>query len=375
MNEVEVFMELIDEKTLNFILSEFFSDNNPKQNVSIKKIKLQKLLREQGTSKMSKKYRKKGKSYLQILKKELADDELLDLDIDEFIGLIISGEKLDLSNLQLFCSANINFPNIIQKNVNKIVQNNKNSEFLFKGVEELILSSKSIESIELNRLKLDFEELKKDIEKIKSESENIKNENKKLNTFNNQLSNENKKLKKDISKNEKEIKKMLSENRRLENINITKENTIIDKENQINDLIKAYENIKKDRDYIYLQHEKLKNREYIEINNERNNGEYTSCIIYTSPILRVRSLFDNILFVSYDKYLKDTKGFIDKLKKHDIKKVYIISGKISMKEIGILKRKIKKEKIDYETLLFSSELDIVKNLIKNMPEEESYNLA
>lgn len=375
MNEVEVFMELIDEKTLNFILSEFFSDNNPKQNVSIKKIKLQKLLREQGTSKMSKKYRKKGKSYLQILKKELADDELLDLDIDEFIGLIISGEKLDLSNLQLFCSANINFPNIIQKNVNKIVQNNKNSEFLFKGVEELILSSKSIESIELNRLKLDFEELKKDIEKIKSESENIKNENKKLNTFNNQLSNENKKLKKDISKNEKEIKKMLSENRMLENINITKENTIIDKENQINDLIKAYENIKKDRDYIYLQHEKLKNREYIEINNEITNGEYTSCIIYTSPILRVRSLFDNILFVSYDKYLKDTKGFIDKLKKLDIKKVYIISGKISMKEIGILKRKIKKEKIDYETLLFSSELDIVKNLIKNMPEEESYNLA
>lgn len=51
MSEFEIFMELIDEKTLDYILSEFFSDNNPKLTFNVKKIKLQKLLREPITKK------------------------------------------------------------------------------------------------------------------------------------------------------------------------------------------------------------------------------------------------------------------------------------------------------------------------------------
>lgn len=30
MSEFDIFMELLDEKTLDYILAEFFSDNNPR---------------------------------------------------------------------------------------------------------------------------------------------------------------------------------------------------------------------------------------------------------------------------------------------------------------------------------------------------------
>ncbi|WP_042272812.1 hypothetical protein [[Clostridium] dakarense] len=199
MNEIEVFMELLDEKSIDYILSEFFLDKNSKQNKLLKKIKLQKLLREPTISKMNKKYKIKGSSPIQSVKMGLADKDLINCNKDNFIDILISGEKFKLSNIEQFCTAYIKFPEIIQKNLEIIIENNKNGDFLFKGINDFKVS-KPMDYLELKKLQKDIEVLKMIIEKNKIEVSKIKNENNRLYNENKRLNNENKELKNIIKK-------------------------------------------------------------------------------------------------------------------------------------------------------------------------------
>lgn len=118
---------------------------------------------------------------------------------------------------------------------------------------------------------------------------------------------------------------------------------------------------------------KIKNKEYIELNDDIYHNKYRAALIYTSQILATRSLFRDILFKSYDEYIKDDEGFIKLLNTLNIRDIYIMSN-ISISELGKLKRKIKKEGMDCKTLLFSSELDMVKELLQDIENNENINL-
>lgn len=358
MSEIEIFMELLDEKMLDYILAEFFSDNNPKQHINVKKMKLQKLLREPVSTKMKKGYRAKGNSCLQVLKKELVDKELLDCDIDDFVNAIISDEKSNLSNLELFFTAYLKYPDIIKKYVNNIIQNHKEEIFLFKGIDEFNIPEDYLDSIELSKIQEEIKTLRVEIEKVKLELDSTKDEKNKLNIHINELNNENKKFKKDIKKYEKEIIQLNNENIALNNTIEIKEDLIFNKNKEIKEL-------KKEKDDIYIKYEEIKNKEYLEISNELYNTEYEACLIYTAPILSIRSLFRDILFISYEEYSSNNEQVLYKLIELGIKNVYIMSSNISMREIATFKRKFKKEGIVCKILLSSSELNMVKELIKN----------
>lgn len=373
MSEMDIFMELLDEKMINFILREFFSDNNPKQNELVKRIKLQKLLRDPGVLNLKKAYRVKGESCIQIVKQNLADKELLDCGIADFSESILSNKKSTLSNLELFCTASIKFPKIIESNIETILNNNKNNEFLFKDVQEFNISSKSLDSIELKKVKENIIKLKEEIDKIKVESEQIREENNRLSLEKNEVSAENKQIKKEIKKNKKEIDKLNNLNEEIRKISDEQNLVIKEKEEQLKALKVKYELIKKEKNDIKIRYNELKNREYINIDDEVDDVEYSACLIYTFPIVAIKSIFKNILFIKYEDYLNDNKLFIEKLNKMEIKEVYIISNNISMKELGIFKRKIRNEGINYKTLLFSNDANLAKELI-NIKQIDSYEL-
>lgn len=373
MSDIEIFMELIDEKILDYILSEFFSDNNPKQQFAVKKMKLQKLLRDPVSTKMRKKYRTKGNSCLQVLKRELVDKQLLDYDIDNFINAITSDEKNNLSNLELFFTAYAKYPNIIKQYFNDIVHNHREKRFLFKGIDEFNISEDYLDSIELNNLQKDIKLLRKEIEKIKVELNLTKEENNKLNIHIYELNNENKKVKRDIKKYEQDNLKINEEKINLENKIKEKEYLILKKDKLHKDLIDKYKELEKEKNQINSMYAKIKNKEYIELNDDIYHNKYRAALIYTSQILATRSLFKDILFKSYDEYIKDDEGFIKLLNTLNIRDIYIMSN-ISISELGKLKRKIKKEGMDCKTLLFSSELDMVKELLQDIENNENINL-
>lgn len=372
MSEIEIFMELLDEKILDYILAEFFSDNNPKQHINVKKMKLQKLLRDPVSTKMKKRYRTKGNSCLQVLKRELVDKQLLDCDMHEFISSITSGEKSNLSNLELFFTAYVKYPDIIKGHFSDIIHNHKEKSFLFTGIDEFNISEDYLKSIELSKLQQDIKSLREEAEKIKLELDLAKEENNKLNIDIHELNNENKKFKKVIKKQEKEIVQINNENDTLKNTIKNKEDLIQSKNKEIKDLNNeckdlkdTCKNLKKDKDALNVKYEEIKNKEYLDVNNELYSTEYESCLIYTSPILATRSLFRDILFISYEEYTNNSERVLHKLNKLGITNLYIMTSNISTREIAILKRKIKKEGIGCKTLLSSSELNMVKELIKN----------
>lgn len=372
MSEMEIFMELLDERMMNFILKEFFSDNNPKQNERIRRVRLQKLLRDPRLGNLKKIYRMKGESCLQIVKRHLADKDLLGCDIDSLIGIILSEEKSSLSNLELFCTISIKFPEIIEEHIDIIMQNNKNNEFLLKGIEEFKLPIDNEESRELKKLQKCINELRKEIEKIRVESEGIKKENNRLSIEKNEILNENKKIKKDIKKIDRERITANNVNENLKELNgnylsdLNKKNTCIEK------LRNECEKIKQEKEDIYCKYKELKNKEFIENDPMLEFIQYKACLIYTVPVVAIRSIFKNILFVSYEEYLSDTDRFINNLNALGIKDVYIMSNNMSMREIGILKRKIRNENIKYNTLLFSNELNMVRELVESIYKEDEY---
>lgn len=373
MSEMAVFLQLLDEKMIDRILIEFFSDNNPKHHVNVKKIKLQKLLREPTSNKMKKIYRNKGESCIQVIIRELANKDLLNCDIETFTKEITSSKKDTLSNLELFCTAYVNFPDIMKENLKNISSNCKENVFLFKGIDAFNISSDYLDSLELSNLKKDIKLLKFEIEKIKLEAETIKNENNKLNILKNELTNENKKFKKDIKKYENDLLNINEDNINLRNRIKEKEGIIIEKQKINKDLLDKNKQLEKEKAEIISKYKEMESREFLELNDNNLYTEYSSCLIYTTSILATRSLFRNILFKSYSEYIKDSDNFIKTLKKLNIKDVYIMSN-ISMRELGTLKRKIKKEGMNYKTLLFSSELDMVEELLQNIKNNENINL-
>ena len=385
MSEFDIFMELIDEKTLDYILCEYFSDNNPKLTFNVKKIKLQKLLREPVSKKMKKIYRVPGLSCLQILKMELVDKDLIDCDLDNFIETILSKEYKN-SNLILFLTAYLKFPDAIEGNFDLIIENHKHNNFLFKGIDKFNLSDNILATMELSKLKEDIKLLKDEMKKIQLDLEISKNENNLLSNQINNITNENKKLKKDTKKFEKEFNQIKNENNEIKKDIENKKNLLLNKSKEItnlksnhNELEKDYKNLKIDNNnlnkkYIEIneKYKEIKNKEYIDINNEQIQTEYEVCFIYTSPIPAIRSLFREVLFISYEEFSKEIESIIDKIHNFKIDTLFIMSNNLSTRELGILKRRVKKEGLIQKTLLLSSELNMVKELIKYFDENTRY---
>lgn len=374
MSEFDIFMELVDEKTLDYILSEYFSDNNPKSTFNVKKIKLKKLLREPGSKKIKKIYRVPGLSCLQILKMELVYKDLIEYDLDDFIEIILFKEY-KTSNLRLFLTAYLKFPDIIKDNFDLILQNHKQNNFLFKGIDEFNLSDNNLETMEFYKLNDDIKLLQDEIKKVKLDLELSQKENNLLSNQINEITNENKKLKKDAKKSEKEFNKIKNENNDLKKEIENKKNLLLNKEKDItnlksnnNKLKRDYDNLNKKYIDVNEKYEEIKKKEYIDISNEQIQAEYKVCFIYTSPIPAIRSLFREVLFISYDEFSKEIESVINKIHNLKIQKIFIMSNNLSTRELGILKRRVKKEGLIQKTLLLSSELTMVKELIKYFEE-------
>ena len=266
MSEFDIFMELIDEKTLDYILSEFFSDNNPKLTFNVKKIKLQKLLREPTSKKMKKTYSVPGLSCLQVLKIKLVDKDLLECDLDNFIETILS-EEYTTPNLIVFLTAYLNFQDIIKGNFDLIVQNHKDNNFLFKDIDGFNLPDNLLETIEISKLHEDIKLLKDEIEKIKLDLETSKNENNLLRSQINNITNENKKLKKDTKKIEKEFNQIKDENNDIKKDIENKKNLLLNKSKEIKNLKSNYNELEKNYSNLKIDKNNL-NEMYIEINEK-----------------------------------------------------------------------------------------------------------
>ena len=71
-----------------------------------------------------------------------------------------------------------------------------------------------------------------------------------------------------------------------------------------------------------------------------------------------------MLFISYDEFSKEIEDIINKIHNFKIDTLFIMSNNLSTRELGILKSRVKKEGLIQKTLLLSSELNMVKELIK-----------
>lgn len=373
MKEIDVFMEMLDNKSINYILSEFFLDKNFKQDVKVKKLKLIKLIKDPSSLKCNKKYKKSIGSPFQIIKMNLADNELINCEDEEFMLLLVSEKEDQLSKIEQFCTASIKFPNIIKKNMETIMENYKNGEFLFKGINELNVNV-GIDTIKLRKLEKELENLRRIIDNTEKEVNKIREENNHINNEKNEIILENRKLNKLISKNEKDIMIIEQDNYNLK-IQIKEcKDKVIMSEKKVSELTSKNNILQKEIDILQnknkkFEEEKLRlkstNKKQIEKLNLEELMRYDKCLIHSVDLNYSPKILPNFIFLEYTEFSRNINTIIEKLKKAHMQKVYIQGNNISDKNLHKIKRKLRNEKISFRTILFSNESELVEKILIN----------
>lgn len=375
MNEIDIFMSLLDDDTIIHILKKYFGQNI--RNKKIIKTQLLRLLRQPKNA-VVKKYRMTQCSNLNNIILELSVRDLINLGENEFVRELILYENYTLLTIQQFCTAYLKYPEIIKKNAELIIGNYNNDEYLFKGIE-LLESSESVESLEIRKLKAEMRELKDivlksncEIEKIKEENINVKDENRILKKERDKYQKSLRKLNKESellkSKYESEKCELINKADKLEELNRVKDKECIEKVNEcahyiniINEFKSKYEDIRNRN--IKLE-EELESKMYLGYNNDYDYDEYEECFIYGKEPIVLKALFNDILFMDYKKYCNDSSEFINKINLYGIKRILIHVNNLSNREIAILRMKLDNEDIEYRLILSSNDLGIIKNIME-----------
>ena len=350
-SNINFLLDIIDENEVaDKILSEFFNVKIKSDNLTLKKIQLKSHLSENNTRQVTKKYRNKATTPLDIVLIECAIEKLKNKSKEELLSYFSTKEGIDIPNFYKICTMMYMSSDFVKENLELISTNVKENKALFRGIYNEIIdednNSEVVKHIEqLNEL---IAELRKSIDKLENDNKNLSKENQKLD-------NEILKLNRESKKNESKIETYIKEN---ENLN-----------KEINDL-KLKNKEKEDlnnslsKEILQLEKELKENTIHIELNDFE--CDYKLAFIHKDDFNICKKLFNEVLFIKYDEVNKKYSNFVNNLKKYNIDNVIMQTNKISTFNIMKLESNLRKENINMDMKILNDEKSAIEFIVKNL---------
>lgn len=363
---LDVFLEISNSKEcLDLIFKKYITSTQKSNlNINMANNRLKTILKQNDKKCLVGKYKKISGDTLIILSKQIATEALNRYKSTEnILEFIKSDEARELMDLEKFCIGIINFNEKLKDNLDLIVENYKQNNYIFKGIKDLeinedVVLNPSFE-VEMESIKIQMKNIQNRLEildreniSLKNENKNLKNKNKNLNDENKLLKKENKKIKTDIEKIEKDILKKSEENdiRLSEAFNLKEQLRL--KEKSIIDLNQTIKN----------QGETLKNAIIVDEFTRPEIVKKNICMLHTSELFLVDKIYYDVKFIKYTDVVNELRTYFKKLRQEGIFTVGLQSNSIGSFKIQQILSMAKDEKIQMYRLSFNTEKELCEKL-------------
>lgn len=357
-SNINLIIEMINDNNIaDKILLEFFNAKINSNSLNLKKMQLKSLLSSDDKKAITKKYKSKGRTPLDIVLIECAIEELKDKNKDELISYFSSKQGLNIPNFYKVCTMIAACPDFITENSKTILKNVKENRLLFSGIysEDTDIFKDEVSISHIEQLNEIIRDLQVSIEKLSTTNESLINEN-------NTLERVVHKLRKDYQKNEnktkdlEETKKKLNQEvstLKVENKNLLKD--IKTKDTKLEELDKKNKTLIKE-----VEENK------ININLEEFEEGYKLCFIHTMELDICKKLFPDVIFIKYEDIVKRYNNVLQNLKNNNISSIILQTNNISTYEIVNLKNKLNKDKMHVDIDVLRNERSAIRFISQNI---------
>lgn len=356
---LDVFTELSNsQEALDMIFQKYISSSyRGVSNITIAHNKLKTILKQNNKKSLVAKYKKISGDTLIILAKQIASESLEKYgnpsDVLEFIK---SSESKNLIDLERFCIGILNFNDILNDNLDLILKNYNQKNYIFKGIKQLEIKD---EIISTQNLELEMKNIKSQMKEIQKRLEILYQENTELRNQKEVLSSENKLLKKEIKKSSKIISEADKKINKAHMDNDFKQREIIGLNKKLDLREEEILNLNKD---IEKQNEILKNAIILDEFIKPETQKPRICVLHTSDLILVDKIHYDVKFIKYMNVTKQLKSYIKKLKSEGIFKIALQSNSIESFKIQEIMSIAKAEKMEMYRLSFNTEKELCEKL-------------
>lgn len=368
-SNINFIIEMINDNNIaDKILTEFFNTKINSNSLSLKKMQLKTLLSSYDKKSITKKYKKKGSTALDIVLIECAIDEFKNKTKEELLSYFSSKQGMSIPDFYKVCTMIYVCPEFIKENADTILKNSRENRLLFSGIyledTEILKEEGSINHIE---------QLNEIIRDLQMNIENLSTNNEKLINENNILDREVKKLKKeslkvttkvkDIEETKKTLNKELStlKSENIALLDYIKSNSVKFKkleatnQNLINELDKVNQKLTK---------EIQENR--IDIKLDEIEEKYKLSFVHTTDLDICKKLFPDVVFIKYDDMSNKYNSVLQNLKKNNISSIILQTNNKSTYEIMSLKEKLKGDNMHVEIDVLRDERSAIRFISQNI---------
>ena len=357
-SNINFILEMINDNNIaDKILLEFFNTKVNSNRISLKKIRLKTLISSDDKKSITKKYKTKGSTPLDIVLIECAIEELKGKSKKELLSYFSSKEGMNIPDFYKVCTMISVCPDFIKENSEMILKNSRENRLLFSGIYsedmEIFKDDSSISHIEqLNEI---ISDLQVSLESLSSLNDTLTSEN-------NVLEREVKKLRKESEKDENRLKDFEKNNK-----NLNKELSIVKIENKglLID-IRTKDTQLKELDNINKKLSKELEENKIDIKLDEFEDGYKLSFIHTMELSICKKLFPDVMFIKYEDIINKYNSVLQRLKKNNISSIILQTNNISTFDIANLKNKLKNDNIHVDIDVLRNERSAIRFISQNI---------